>query len=1055
MKREIAAERVKRKKLLTAAALGLVLLVLAFAVLTGSYLRQFGQMQAEENKGRLAEISQQIAVYMKSYVEFSQATLTITAQTVLELPPEKCMSYLKRVAVESGFTFVGYADKNGKMRATLPSQSTDISGEPYFRRALAGESVITDVVLRILDDRAVSGIILAVPLKQAAGPAAGVLIAMLEVKQLRGSMRVPTFDGEGYSYVTDRHGDLVLQNKSMVRSNWFTFLKNVHFENGHTFERVREDFSRQRGGFIRYNELGVDKLAYHHPVGINEWMVVNVVERNVISGKTDTFTQNIAIMSVGTIIIFLLLLFAIAIVFALSESRRRATEAKSAFLANMSHEIRTPMNAIVGISEILLREGLTARQQEHVLSIVNSGKGLLTIINDILDFSKIEAGKFTIISEPYELESILYDLTSIIAVRVDDKPVDFFISVSPDVPRELMGDMTRVKQVLLNIVGNAVKFTRQGMVRLDIHAQRQENGVLLTMAVSDTGPGIKKTDLEKLFISFNQVDTHHHHGKEGTGLGLAISKHLCEMMDGNITVQSEYGRGSVFTITLVQGVVKDDPVIDIHALEKARVLVLAQSGQLEPFMAQCMDSMGLEHIVCRKKAEFTRLAASGRFTHAIADRITIRQTEQCETLERPRLISLLGLQEHSLMPMTLDRPSIFIPLFGIQLAALLSSKPRAEYMDKRIGVDMAAITPMPHVRVLVVDDNDINLQVASGLLAPYEMHLDCAQSGKEALHAVQTHEYDLVLMDHMMPEMDGVETVQAIRALPGDKYKALVIVALTANVAGDARHMFLESGFDDFLAKPIETQQMNLVLRKWLKDINDQRQQEEPQGECVHRPQEQDAMSSQVTNFLNEFQASREIDFKRGCARLGGIAVFIKVLRTYCKSTREKLDLLPKLAESDYDRCTVEIHGLKGAAGAICATGLAELAARLEDMGKRRDVSGTRESLPAFLEHGYNSVKEAEAFMSAFAREQMFGGHGQTPQENTAFAASDDVLEHLNKAFADYDTEWLKRFFEEHGQTAQGDAEGELLEELRKDYEAYEFDHPLVLIAEFKKTKTT
>lgn len=1052
-------QRKKRNNILLFFASVMLILIMVFSVGALSNLKKFNRILMGESKVRHSEVAQQIASYMKSYIKGSQQSLSVAAQAVLKLPEEQKMEYLHQIESDNTFTYVGYAGIDGMLHATVDSESGDISEENYFKQAITGQPTVTDHVLLILEDRAISGIILSVPMLESDGSVAGVLTAMLDISQLRGSMSVPIFGGKGYSYVTDHSGELLLRTKSMDLSNWFTFLRNVVFEDGFTFEQVQQDFSAQQEGMLQYNELGIDKSAYYCPVGINQWMVINIVEKEVITGSTADFTKNLAVMSVATIIIFCLLLVAVALMFVLSENRRRATEAKSAFLANMSHEIRTPMNAIVGISEILLREGLTAKQQDYVLSIINAGKGLLTIINDILDFSKIEAGKFTIVEEAYELESILYDISSIIAVRIGDKPVDFIINVDPEVPRDLLGDMTRVKQILLNIVGNAVKFTDRGLIRLDISAETQADSTLLTMSISDTGSGIKAQDLEKLFVSFNQVDTHHHHEKEGTGLGLAISKHLSGLMGGDITVESEYGKGSTFTVKLLQGQVNNVPIIDLTSLEKKQILVLQQACHLIPFMEECMNNMQVTYVLCQERQEFDRLLSSGDFGHAIADRLTIRQASLAGLGKNTNLVTLLGLQEHSLMPMGVERSGIYVPMFGLQLSVLLNCNPNVSHTPKRAGIDMTAISPMPYVRILVVDDNEVNLQVATGLMAPYDMRMDCVLSGTETIKLVQQHDYDLILMDHMMPEMDGVETTHMIRALPQEKFKTLPIVALTANAAGDAKNMFLREGFNDFLAKPIETQQLNLVLRKWLKEINDRRQQENPD---LHKnlsiTEASQHIPEDIAPFLNEFQASREVNFKQGYTKLGSIDVYINVLSTYYKSTDQKLDLLPQLAETDYSRCIIEIHGLKGAAGAICAQGVAEQAARLESIGKSGDTSGVRVGLPIFIERCRNSVKEAKEFVQAFQWEQASKSGDALNTNQDAISLTDELLTQLKKAFLDYDTEWLKCFFDQPGLDAKSEAERQLLASLQKDYESYEFEHPLEQISQFlegrSKTET-
>lgn len=1055
MREEAKSQQKKINFLILISAVSLVVIITTFSVLAIKNLQKFDGILMEENKVRLSEISQQIALYMESYVEMSQAALSITAETIIELPKEKRIGYLERVAAKSDFTYVGYADQTGQQYTTLDLVSGNISDETYFQEAISGKSVVTDTVLQILEDRAVTGIILAVPIVAADDTVVGVLTAMLDITALRGGMNVPTFDGEGYSYITNQAGELILRTKSMIVSNWFTLLRNVSFDDSFSIKQVQDDFSSGQEGLILYNELGIEKIAYYYPMDINKWMVVNVVEKDVLTGKTDTFTQNITVMSVATITIFSILFLTIVVMFLFSENRRRATEAKSAFLANMSHEIRTPMNAIVGMSEILLREGLTAKQRDYVQGIVNSGKSLLSIINDILDFSKIEAGKLTIVDEPYELESVLYDLTSIIAVKIGDKPVDFFIHVAPDVPHKLLGDMTRVKQILINILGNAAKFTEQGFVHLNISGQKQDGHVLFTMSVSDTGFGIKKQDLEQLFVSFNQVDTHLHRGKEGTGLGLAITKQLCSLMGGNITAESEYGQGSVFTITIMQGIVDETPIIDIKNFGHPHILVFGLSEQSTIFLKESMDTLGLTYVICKEKEEFEQELRSGEFTHVIGDRISIRQAALNGVGEHLDLISLLGLQEHPLMTEGTEQTSIYLPLFDLQLSSILSGKTNNEPITKRTVMNATAISPMPYVKILVVDDNEVNLQVAAGLMAPYEMAIDCASSGKEALQMIQNFDYDLIFMDHMMPEMDGVEAVHKIRALPNETKSHLPIVALTANAVGNAPKMFLQNGFDDFLAKPMDTKQLNYVLRRWLKDLNNTRQQDAlERGFPIRVSEDTQTNSAEEHAFLNQFQAAKEINFKQGCAAIGTLDVYINVLRTYYKSTQERIEMLPKLLKSDYERCIIEIHGLKGAAGAICATSVQELAAHLEETGKKNDIVSMHAGLPIFLEHCQNSVQEAKEFVLAFTKELENKEEEGPLVEQQVAVLTTDLLEQISNAFSDYDTEWLKNFFDTYGHRGDSKAACALLENIQEDFEAYEFERPLEAISQYVEGQT-
>ena len=399
----------------------------------------------------------------------------------------------------------------------------------------------------------------------------------------------------------------------------------------------------------------------------------------------------------------------------LVESRKIAEEAsvsKSNFLANISHDMRTPMNAIIGMSEIVLRKNdLDQETKSQVRSINDAGAGLLALINDILDISKIEAGKYELIEGKYELASLINDVSTLIYTKMQETTVRFEMSVSPHLPVNVYGDDRRVSQILVNILGNASKFTNKGSVKFSINCEMKDDIAKLIFVVEDTGIGISKDDLDNIFGAFNQVDTRKNRNITGSGLGLTISRDLAKLMGGDIEVSSEYGVGSTFKITILQKV--DE-----------------------------YEEIGMD---------------------------TAMRLEQ----RRFRNDDMKNLEDE-----------------------------QDTYPDKRI---------------LIVDDTKVNLMVAKGLLTPYEMQVDLAPSGKMAIEMVKHFDYDLVFMDHMIPEMDGVDTTHAIRALDGDKYKNLVIVALTANAVTGTREALINEGMQDFLAKPINKKELRAILRKWLK----------------------------------------------------------------------------------------------------------------------------------------------------------------------------------------------------------------------------------------------
>lgn len=384
-----------------------------------------------------------------------------------------------------------------------------------------------------------------------------------------------------------------------------------------------------------------------------------------------------------------------------------ANNAKSTFLANMSHEIRTPMNAIVGFSELALQEELAPEVREYVLDIRGASHNLLAIINDILDISKIESGKMELVCSDYFTKTLLNDVFLIIDGQAKKKGLEFNMSVAEDMPKKLFGDKVRIREVLINLLNNSVKYTERGSISLDARVEsRMEDVVKLKFSVRDTGIGIREEDQRELFESFTQVDKVVNNGKEGTGLGLAIVKGFVELMDGEVSVESEYGKGSLFTVVIQQNVLDDGKI-------------------------------------------------GGGYSDA-------RQVEGDTGIGRIKL---------------------------------------------------------KNVRALVVDDNMMNLKMAKRGLEHYGIDADIVGSGKLAIDMCRENQYQLVLMDQMMPGMDGIETMREIRKLdyyaPGGESK---IIILTANTMSGMRNQMIEEGFDEFLGKPLNFKHLERLLRRFVPD---------------------------------------------------------------------------------------------------------------------------------------------------------------------------------------------------------------------------------------------
>lgn len=802
----------KSRKLYYGMAGALILILAVFTLFTTLYVRKFNRTLDEENQMHLAELAAHTVMYTEAVIGDLQGALENAAGAVSALSEETRIEYLRDVVKRQGFVYAGYAWKDGNLHTTEDSQNLNILEEDYYNEAIRGRNTITNLTRKILTNRVASGIILAVPIRDAKGQPGGILMAMLDISRLKDALGVESFGGEGYSYIIDSEGNLVLHNKSMDYNNFFRVLSNVNMESETTLEQVEADIRGGGSGMITYEQLGSSRYAYYCPLGINQWTVVNIVSRDVVTRKTDNLMRELIVLFVSMFVIFAALFVLAGLSWINSQNERHASDTKTKFLTNVSHEIRTPMNAIVGMSEVLLRGNLDYKQEECVRCIQDSGKSLIAIINDILDISKMESGKFTIHNEAYDLIGLLGGITAIAVIRIEKEPIHFLVEIDSSVPERLMGDKTRLQQIIINLIGNAIKFTERGYIKMSVKMQEKNGREYLQIKIADTGIGIRKQDLSQLFISFNQIDRNKNHGKEGTGLGLAISRSLSQMMGGDIEVESEYGKGSTFTVMVQQERVGEKRILEMEHPDDKKILIMEQDAYFRAYYESCLREIKLPYQICSDYESFQAAVDSKAYQCVLADKETIVRLQE-EMAGANVWMGVLVKQADYLPTEDNVHLTVFVPLFSVQVIKLLKT-----YGDReQNGISgMTNIKRLPEAKILIVDDNRLNLEIAESLLEPYQMEIDCVMSGKDAIQAILEKDYNLILMDYMMPGMDGVETLKKIRNLSQEKYSRLPVVVLTANAIEGAREMFLEKGFNGFLTKPIDMRAVNEVLERWI-----------------------------------------------------------------------------------------------------------------------------------------------------------------------------------------------------------------------------------------------
>ncbi len=604
----------------------------------------------------------------------------------------------------------------------------------------------------------------------------------------------------------------------------------------------------------------------------------------------------------------------------------RAAKMKSDFLANMSHEIRTPMNAVIGMAELALREDLSSTVKDYIHQIQNSGKNLLNIINDILDFSKIEAGKMDIAPEKYEPLSELNDIANILMTRIGDKDLDLFVSTDPDVPHLLEGDSMRIRQVLINLAGNAIKFTRSGRVIIILSCEKiADDQVMLTFHVKDTGTGIKEEDIGKLFTSFQQVDSKRNRSVEGTGLGLAISKRLCEAMNGSIGVKSVYGEGSDFYFSIPQKVLDPQPSLVVKDADKIHAFVVEDNEQRAEIFFEDVRKFGAHP---GRITGFDEYVPSGGRDFIFFQEAHYNQKVKDFLDANPATVGVILVgYDSSYIP---DKTNLVVmrrPETTLNLAAVLNGEEvhdRADKKEQAFMIDFKA----PDAKFLIVDDNEINIKIAKGLIDPIGCECVGALSGMDAVEKAKKVKYDIVFMDHMMPGMDGVEATHLLReTVPG--YDKVPIIALTANVMEGVREMFLNEGMDDFVAKPIYVKEIIKKIRQWL-------------------PYEKIVELSDVEQAKLYKESGKKVRFdclnnKLAIETLGSSELYEKIVREYYKTGEDKIaSIMADFDAEDWECYTIKVHALKSASRQIGAMEVGEMAWDLEKAGKDRDIEFIR-----------------------------------------------------------------------------------------------------------------
>ena len=639
----------------------------------------------------------------------------------------------------------------------------------------------------------------------------------------------------------DKEGNYVVHGKSFKSNNFFEFYKSYNKTTNSEYNEVVSSLTGGTGTIIMKNSKGADCVVSYTPLScVKDWVLLAYIPSADL-----TSVNTIDWLLLGTVAVGLIFLLVFNFITLMKYNRRlteaaeaanQANEAKSYFLSTMSHDIRTPMNAILGLNEMVLRDCDDESVLYYSENIKTAGNTLLGLINDILDFSKIEAGRMELINVDYNFVSLLNDLVNMVQRKAEEKGLKLVLDIDRDIPMILNGDEIRIKQVITNILSNAVKYTKEGSITFFVGSEKTEDpdSIKLRVSVTDTGIGIKEEDLARLFVAFERIEEKRNRNIEGTGLGMTIAQSFLNMMGSHLEVESEYGKGSTFSFEITQGVKKWQPI-----------------GNYE------------------------------------------------EAFKR----------------------------------AVHESK---NYREKFIA---------PHAHILVVDDTPVNLTVFESLLSRTKIQIDTAESGDECIVLFKKNHYDVIFLDHMMPDKDGIETLKEIKELKDTPNDGTPIVCLTANAISGMREMYIEAGFDDYITKPIDPDRLENLLLQYL-----------PKGKIAPATGEDYTDDYLIPDFL--FRVD-DLDINSGLTHCGSSKSYMLTLKMYLDSIADNVAALEEFwAAGDIKNTTIRVHALKSTSRVIGALKLGDFAERLEKAGDAEDTETLEKELGKLIKD-YQSLGAA------------------------------------------------------------------------------------------------
>ena len=635
------------------------------------------------------------------------------------------------------------------------------------------------------------------------------------------------------------------------------------------------------------------------------------------------------------------------IIAGLEETNRRTED----FMANVSHELRTPINVVTGITTVMLKNEEDAEKKKDILSVQMAGHRLFNQIEDIMDYTEIDNGRIKVSEETYVVSSLVNDIITGNRLLEGENSLELIFDVDAGIPSALLGDGRKIKKILKHLIDNAIKFTNKGGVYVRIYALHKEYGINLCIRVSDTGIGIDEEDLGKITERFYKSNRGRNQRAGGLGLGLPIVYGMVTAMGGFMQIESTAGSGTTVSVSLPQKVADDAPSMKVEKRENLCLACFLRQEKYEVPEVRNYYNETITHMVQSLEIsmhrvfsieELKRLTAMYQLTHLFIGKEEYEESKGFfEGLDKSIEVIVVA-DDTFVLPEESRLRLLRKPLYSLPVANILN----AGAVKKDVFEEKYMICP--GLRVLVVDDEPMNLMVAEGIFKDYQMKVKTAQSGKEAIELCKTEDFDLIFLDHMMPEMDGVETLKRLRKLYTDSGRTLTVIAFTANAVSGAKEMFLQEGFDEFVSKPIEYVELERVLRKVLPKssikfvdknyrMNINAQNREAQEDKSVEAQSMEGYSIEDKMLCLEKKGINTQSGIQYCA--GSMEFYEEMLITFARDTAEKaVEINDFYRQEDFENYRIRVHALKSTAKMIGADSLSEMAKKAEAAAKDLDA---------------------------------------------------------------------------------------------------------------------